>query len=300
MPENTPPQVRFVSKNIPRKPKKARAVRHETAIWDGLIVAPRQPESGLGGSLLYPLRGATGVAGLVILPPLLGVTSWPIIASIEAIGAGQSMVGVGIVFLGLPALLGFLGVFGFTLMYLGRVAASSAVGEVRPPRWPDWELSPMISGLGRWAWAGFTGLAFGAFPATAYWVYCGDVDLFDVLILIELSAVGAAYALMALLASILHEDLLAANPLTVSRAICRSGLGYLAPCLVAGLALSAAWTFFLMIVEVRSVPLAALLFWLFWVLAFYEAMVVFRVLGLFYFRRAGVLGWFRGRTNWGI
>ena len=53
------------------------------------------------------------------------------------------------------------------------------------------------------------GFVVGGFPATAYWVYCGDVDLFDALILAELVAAGAVYALMALLASILHEDALA-------------------------------------------------------------------------------------------
>ena len=32
----------------------------------------------------------------------------------------------------------------------------------------------------------------------------------------------------------------------------------------------------------------------------YEAMVVLRVLGLFYHKRARQLGWFRGRTGWGV
>jgi hypothetical protein len=44
---------------------------------------------------------------------------------------------------------------------------------------------------------------------------------------------------------------------------------------------------------------AAVAFWAFWVLVLYEAMVVLRVLGLFYHRRSAALGWFRDRPRWG-
>ena len=67
-----------------------------------------------------------------------------------------------------------------------------------------------------------------------YWMYCGDIDLLDRIIFAELFALGACYALMALLASILHEDALGANPITVIRAIRRVGWGYWRPCLVCG------------------------------------------------------------------
>lgn len=299
VPDDPPPEERVAPAVKPKKRKRT-AYRHETAIWDGLVTAPGRPETGIGESLLYPLWGATGVASLVILPPLLWVTSLPLLATASAFWSGQSVAGFGLLFLGAPGLLGFTGVFGYTLLYLGRVAASSAVGEIHPPRWPDWELSGLMFGLGRWAWAALVGVAVGGVPATAYWIYCGDVDLFDGLIIGELLAVGAVYALMALLASILHEDALAANPVTVVVAIRRSGWGYLPPCLLAGFAALLAATLLAATLEVGNAYAAAFLLWVFWVVAVYEAMIVLRVLGLFYHKRARVLGWFRGRTGWGV
>lgn len=290
---------------LPTAPARARAARRrrvsegrETAIWDGLIRPLSRPETGLSASLLYPLRGATGVVLLVLMPPLLWITSVPFITAAVAIPAGNDRFSFGLFFLLVPAGMAFLGVFGYTLLFLGRVAASSALGDCHHPRWPDWELSDVLFGLGRWVWAGLVGVAVGGFPAVAYWVYCGDVDLFDALILGDLLAVGAAYALMALLASILHEDALAANPFTVLVAIRRVGWGYAPPCLLAGFAAVLAVTVLSAALKVEVPWLSAFLFWAFWFLALYEAMVVLRVLGLFYRTHAGALGWFHERSRW--
>lgn len=283
------------------KKKKASARTNETAIWDGLIAAPSRPETRLRDSLLYPLWGATGVALLVIFPGLLWVTSLPLVSTLLTIRTTQSVVAASsLFFLLIPAAIVFTGVLGYVLLYLGRVAASSALGEVHHPRWPDWEVSGVLFGLGRWAWAGLVGFAAGGFPATAYWLYCGDVDLFDAMILGELVALGAVYALLALLASILHEDALAANPFTVLAAVWRSGWGYAQPCLLAGAAVVVVVTLGAATFEVSHPLLGAFLFWAFWFVALYEAMVVLRVLGLFYHKHARELGWFRGRTGWGV
>ncbi len=299
VPEPAPIAVETRVKPRKKKKKKAAPV-HETAIWDGLVKAPNTCENGIGGSLLYPLWGSTGIVLLILFPPLLWITSVPFFSSIHVITTAQSGIGFAIFFLTVPSGIGFTLVLGFTMLYLGRVAASSAIGEIHPPRWPDWDLSNIVFGLGRWIWAALVGVAVGGVPATAYWISCGDVDLFDTLILIELIAVGAIYALMALLASILHEDVLAANPFTVVAAIWRSGWGYLQPCLIAGFAALVAVVLGMASFEVESPPLAAFLFWVFWVVSLYEAMVVLRVLGLFYHKHARDLGWFRGRTGWGV
>jgi hypothetical protein len=203
-------------------------------------------------------------------------------------------------FMMIPACVGLFAVLGYTLLFLGRVLASSALGEVHNPRWPDWELSAIWFGLGRWLWAGLIGGVIGGCPAVAYWVYCGDIDLFDAIILSELLALGAVYALMALLASVLHEDLLAANPVTVVGAILKVGFSYARPCLVCGFAVLVSGTLLAASFETSSPPLSAFLLWLFWLVALYAAMVTLRVLGLFYWRHAGALGWFRGRTGWGV
>jgi len=131
-------------------------------------------------------------------------------------------------------------------------------------------------------------------------MYCGDIDLLDRILFAELIAVGACYALMALLASILHDDALGANPITVIRAIWRVGWSYWRPCLICGVAVMLAGSALVAVFEVTNPALSALAYWLFWVFLLYEAIVVLRVLGLFYFRHARVLGWFRERPRWGV
>jgi hypothetical protein len=274
----------------------------ETAIWDGFVKAPKQLETTIQESLLYPFWGAQGVVFLVVFPPILWVVSIVNITVVLALlGAGGSQtVSWARLLLGLPFYTLPAAVLGYVLLYLGRVLASTAAGDIHPPRWPEFEFSSILFGLGRWLWAGFVGGVVGGIPAMFYWIRCGDIDLFDSIILTELLAVGSIYALMALLAAILHEDLLAANPFTVLGAIRRVGWSYAQPCLLCGFAILPAATILVASFKVENPAASAFLFWVFWVLALYEAMVVFRVLGLFYHRHAQVLGWFRGRTRWGV
>jgi len=288
----------------PRRRKRAGSGAPETAtaIWDGLIAAPRSSRGeSLQTSTLYPLWGGTGVASLILFPPLLWVTSVPTAGGLAALfgGAGSTPSFLGLL-MALPTAMGLFAVLGYVLLFLGRVLAASALGEVHHPRWPDWELSTMVFGVGRWLWAGLVGGAVGGLPAVAYWIGCGDVDFFDLVILGELLAAGAVYGLMALLASVLHEDVAAANPVTVLKAVRAVGWDYLPSCLVAGFSVLVSGTVGLAAFEVESPALAAFLAWLFWVLALYTGMVSLRVLGLCYARHAGVLGWFRGRTGWGV
>ncbi len=282
-----------------QKKKKKRPEKASTAIWDGIIQPPREP-NGIRASFLYPFWGATGVALLVILPPILWLMSVPFVTMIIAFTGQDTPFRVGAMLALIPSFLGLSCALGYSLLFLGRVAAASAIGEVHHPRWPDWELSAIFFGFGRWLWAGFIGGVVGGFPATAYWIYCGDVDPFDALILAELAAAGAVYALMALLASILHDDALAANPITVLVAIRRVGWGYVTPCLLAGAAGVTIVTVGMAAFEVENPALAAFLFWFFWVLALYLSLVVLRILGLFYHAHARELGWFRDRTGWGV
>lgn len=284
----------------PRRPRRVpKDQRSATGIWDGFVAAPVRPETAVGESLLYPLRGANGTVLLAAFPPMLWFASLPFVTAAKAWTVGESTFGIGVLFLLLPASFGLVLVGGFALLFLGRVLASSAVGDLHHPRWPDWELSSIAFGLVRWLLAAVAGLGVGGFPAVAYWVYCGDVDLFDGLVLGELMAAGAAYALMGLLASILHEDLWGANPLTVARAIRRVGWGYLQPCLLAGFVALGSVTVLVASLKVENPAASAFLFWAFWFGSLYGAMVVLRVLGLFYARHARDLGWFRGRSGWG-
>lgn len=282
----------------PAKPKRKKRRGHETEIWNGLIKPPPQPESRLRESLRYPFWGATGVALLVIFPPILWVVSIMVMLLGSAVVMGSGLVKIVSLISMIPAGLGLFAAGGFLLLYLAKVLASSAIGEMHHPKWPDWEISALTFGLGRWLFALLVGGVVGGVPATAFWIYCGDIGFFDAIILAELIAVGAIYALMALLASILHDDIWGANPITVVRAIGIVGWGYAEPCLVTGIAVVLASTVLALALEVDSPLLSAICFYLFWVFALYEAMVVLRVLGLFYRKHARALGWFRGRTGW--
>lgn len=301
-PTGAPEPADSPSKPKPKRKRKRQASSiQETAIWDGLLTPPRGAENSLRANLLYPLWGANGVASLILFPPLLWLTSAPALGGLIAIfeGNGSQFALLGLLMF-LPTSLGLFAVLGYTLLFLGRVLAASALGEVHHPRWPDWELSAMAFGLGRWLWAGLVGGFIGGLPAVAYWINCGDLDLFNMIILGELAAVGAVYSLMALLASGLHEDLVAANPITVLGAVWTLGWDYLPSCLVAGFSALASAKLFLIAFAMTNAGLAAFFAWLFWVFALYSGMVSLRVLGLCYARNATALGWFRGRTGWGV
>ena len=272
-----------------------------TEIWDGLVAAPTRPETRIRDSLLYPLWGATGIAALVILPPLLWVMSVMFYEGTMALVEGkENPAGLMGLLIAMPsgALL-LLGV-GYTLLFLGRVLAASALGEPHHPRWPDWDVTAILHGLGRWLLAGLVGGLVGVGPAILYWTRCGAVGLANALIIAALLAVGLAYGLMALLASILHEDARAANPLTVVRAIVKLGRGYLRPCLVCGGAVLLTGSLLYAVSRVDDPLLARGLVYVVWLVALYATMVVFRVLGLFYGRNARALGWFRNRKRWGL
>ena len=268
---------------------------------EGLIRAPDQLETRLCDSLLYPLWGATGLSLLIFMPPFFWLTSLPTISVVVLLLAEglSATTQFGVMFL-LPMALCFALVLSFTLLYLGRVLVSSALGEVHHPRWPSWDLEEMFRGICRWFWAIVVGVGIGVIPAAAYWISCGDLDPLDILVLVDLLAVGAAYAQMALLATLLHDDPLGANPITVIQGIVRLGWSYARACLVSGVILALGISAFAGLLHITHPLLAAIALWAFWVMVLYLAMVALRVLGLCYHHRSRALGWFGERPRWGV
>jgi hypothetical protein len=285
----------------PRTKRRRRRAGVPTEIWDGLVAAPNRPEARIRESLLYPLWGATGVAALVILPPLLWLTSVMFYEGTSAVAeGGGSPAGLMVLLIAMASGAVLFPAFGYTLLLLGRMLAASALGEPHHPRWPDWDVTAIVHGLGRWLLAGVAGGLVGGGPALLYWCRYGAGGPADVVVIALLLTLGAAYALMALLASILHEDARAANPFTVLSAIVKLGPGFLRPCLVGGAAVLLGGSVLLEARRVGDPLLARALIYVFWLVALYATMVVFRVLGLFYGRNARVLGWFRNRKRWGV
>lgn len=258
---------------------------------------------GLVECLAYPLTDGPGVGLLVFLPPLLLFLSLPIfdvIAILEPLSRGDWALGLLAVPIFLPLLFTFSLVFGYGLLFFGHMFVASALGEPDHPRWPDWDRQEISQGLGRWIWAGIFGLALGGFPVMVYWLNCGDIDWFDRVVFADLVIFGVGYALMALAASLLHDSLAMANPITVLPAIAHVGWDYVMPCLAGGISLMlAAGALWCVLFQIASMKLAVAALWGFWVLVLYEAMVVLRMVGLTYHAHAQELVWFTGRPKWG-
>jgi hypothetical protein len=256
----------------------------------------------IGASLLYPICDGPGVALLVFMPPFLFVLSLPVfdwIAIVDPFRRADWALGLLALPIFLPLLFSFAMTFGYTLLILGQMLVASAMGEEDHPSWPEWNSEAISEGLGRWLWAALFGLTLGGFPIVVYWLYCGNIDTFDRIVMAELVIAGAGYAEMALAVALLHDSIPAANPITVVAAIVRIGWDFVLPCLVAGIAVllagGALWSIIFLIPSLR---VAAVAMWGFWVFALYEGMVVIRVLGLTYYAHANDLAWFHRRPKW--
>jgi hypothetical protein len=258
---------------------------------------------GVGECLAYPLVDGPGVGLLVFLPPVLVVLSLPIfdvIAILEPLTRSNWAFGLLVLPVMAPLMTVFSVVLGYALLFFGHVLVASALGENDHPRWPEYDRFEIAEGLARWTWAALFGLALGGFPVALYWLYCGDVDWFDRAIFFELVVLGVGFAQMALAASLLHNSVLAANPVTVLLAIARLGWDYVIPSLVGGVAvmLAGGWLWVLMF-HTPSLKVALVALWGFWIFALYEAMVVLRMVGLTYHARSADLAWFGARPKWG-
>ena len=246
--------------------------------------------------------GATGLSLLVIMPPLFWLTSLPSISMVavlltEGVSASTRF---GVMFL-VPIVACFALVLSYTLLYLGRVLVSSALGEVHHPRWPSWDLEEMFRGVCRWFWAIVVGVGIGVIPAAAYWISCGDLDPLDIMVLVDLLALGAAYAQMALLATHLARRSPGGQPdhgdpgdRPDRLELCPGLPGQWGDPARCGSARSR---------ECSTSPIPCwgrVALWAFWVMVLYLAMVALRVLGLCYHHRSRALGWFGERPRWGV
>jgi hypothetical protein len=265
-------------------------------------VRRRKRDYDLIDTLLYPLVDGPGVAMLVFTPPLLALMTLPVIDLFTEFGSRNALnpVLLLLVPVALPLIASFTMAAGYILLYYGRVVAASAFGEDDHPRWPSWDMHEIAEGLGRWIWAALMGCVVGGFPALVYWINCGDVDFIDGFIFGDLAAIGLAYALMALAASMLNENIVSANPLAVVTAIGRVGWDYVAPCVLAALGIVStflAWRFVLF--HSPSIMVGVLGLWACWVWGLYQGMVIARALGLLYHKHTDRLGWFERAPRWG-
>lgn len=260
--------------------------------------------------LLYPLSDGPGLGLLVLFPPILWFLSLPIydfIAVLEPLAKKDWALGLMVVPIFVPMLVSFTAVVGYMMLFLGHVLVASAMGENDHPRWPEWAPDDIAEGIGRWIWALLLGAAVALPPAYAYCVGFGVVDWRSGvavdwrtgIVVGGLILLGSGFTQMALAAALMHDTILAANPVTVAVAIRRVGWGYLLPTVVASLVmLGMILGVYLLVYHVPRMWIEAVALWCFWFLSIYGGMVVFRMLGLTYHAYAMELFWFRRRPKW--
>ena len=264
----------------------------------GPLKPPKGLEKRFRESLAYPLWSWSSVAILVFLAPALSMVSAPLPTFYRMLTSGTAFSVPGLVLL-IPCGIGGIFVWGYTLVFMSHILTSSAFGERLPPRSPTFSDDDLFRVLGRWFWAALTRFAIGFVPAVAYWIHCGEIDWMDRLILMNLVVIGMAYAQMALLAALLHDDPLAANPITVIRAIARVGWDYVGISLLGGGTAIAMVGLFTLFLEASGSIFSMVLIWLFWLIFVYAMMVVLRCQGLFCHRHKVALAWFRNRPSRG-
>lgn len=261
------------------------------AIDHGPIRAPKGLERNFLASLAYPLWSWSSVGVLASMPPLLVVSTGMILFAMSLFEGNLLFRLVGLVMM-IPMVAAAVAISGYALLFVGEVLTSTSRGEVLPPRTPGVAEGEVARTLIRWIVALLFGVGLGAVPAVAYWIRCGEVDPVDWMMITNLASLGTAYAQLALVSALMHDDPLAANPITVGRAFGRVGFEYAGICLLSGGSVVGAIWLFHRILEVdQTVPFLGLLF-VYWGIVLYWGMVVARRVGLYFRRRKVVDLWF--------
>src|SRR4051812_49207450 len=103
--------------------------------------APRAARDTARRQPALSLLGGTCLGLLGFFPPALWLTSLPMISAGAALLTENltDSTRLGVIFL-FPVVPCFALVLGSSLLFLGRVLVSSALGEVQHPRWPGWDM----------------------------------------------------------------------------------------------------------------------------------------------------------------
>jgi hypothetical protein len=256
----------------------------------------RRKDLSLGEGFRYPLVDGSGIALMVLLPPFLAIMALPVFDLIVRFTPENALSPVNLLIIpfSVPLVVSFTLTIGYVLLFFGRVLTSSSHGEVDHPRFPIWDRLEILEEIFRWAWAGLVGLVIGGGPLVLFWRNRSGVEWLDWPALVLLGIAGMAYAQMAWMTALLHDQVAAANPVGVVRSIGRVGRGYLGPCLVTASACFldlAAWRAVLL--HSPNVGLGLVGLWACWIFTFYLAMMVIRTLGTLYYSNELKLAWFK-------
>jgi hypothetical protein len=292
----TPPRTGFVERKT------------ELPMAGGILSPLKQTEKSWFASILYPLRSADSMAVIASLTAILWlftvlVPEYCISLMGDADDMGTPTLGKLIALISILPV-AFLLPFAmfYWLQYLGRVVVSSGMGETIPPRTPDRNFDGFFSGLSPWLTWLFLGLGVGLLPAALVRLLLNSENSGSLLLTLAFVCFGLPYMLTALLMTFLHDDALAAKPVSVLTAMFQLGGSFLLLCVFVALFVGAAAATFVLAFLLRhgyfkSYLLACVGCWSVFV---WSTIVAMRLLGNFYHPRQKVLGWVRERPRWGV
>jgi hypothetical protein len=234
---------------------------------------------------------------LIFVPPVLGTFGLLSLGLAKRYIVGQELSSAATVLPPiLPGSLFFLLTLGYVFLFLNDVVRSSAYGEIQHPRSPSWSPAASIGAVARWVWV----LGCAALVCAPLWWWWGRVPNSprDWLIDGALAIPVLLYAQMALVAVILFDDPLAANPFTVLGALYRSGLDSFRVATATALAIALICLGGAGLVRLPMV-VAIVASYGYCLLSFYLAIFVARTLGLYFRRNTKRIGWFPERLRWG-
>jgi hypothetical protein len=230
----------------------------------------------------YPFRAFPLVIGSALALSLLTAAFALLIPQVWAETPGDARL--------VPILMTFLlpiMVVAYVCGFLDCVLASAADGESRFIRWPGRNLALISRSFFAWVLAALCVPAPLAVIGFYYWLYSGDLQVVDWIILCELGIFGAGYWLLAVTAVSRGERLLDLNPVRVVELAEKLGWRSLAAALMAGVlflghGLLAYWTTALLHDNAGGGLLLALFSWISFM---YWATFLFRVVGMWCYRR---------------
>jgi hypothetical protein len=263
----------------------------------GPIRAPARLEVAFTDSLVYPLWSWSSVGLLAFLPFLLTAATAPLKFLIQSLFSDSAFVVPAYVTL-IPTTGLLVFTLGYLVIYLGEILLRTASGEVLPPRPPGID-AEFFRVLRLWASAFASGALLVGLPAWLYWTRCGEVDWIDRVVLLDFALAGAATTQLALISALLHDDPLAANPLTAFAALGRLGWGYLQVTCLTVFVVALLGALLILISRIEDALLHAVASWMWSLATVYLLMVVFRRLGLYCRRRDLLAVWFATRPRWG-
>jgi hypothetical protein len=274
----------------------------------GLLPPLERPETWWLPSVLYPLRGAEGMAMVVVLATAFWVFTvlvpeycLSVMDDAERMGT-PSMGHLVALISALPAVMLAPFALFYWLQYLARVLIASALGETVPPRTPDRNFGGFLNGLSPWFLWLLLGVSVGLLPLVCHGLYVGQDGPRDRFVDLGLLAIGLPYAVMALMMTFLHDDALAAKPSGVIGAMLRLVGSFWSVCVLVAAALGLVAGALAVSLGLREnhFPLYIAARLACWVLAQWVSIVVMRVLGNYYYRHREVLKWHRDRPRWGV